>query len=407
VRRIILLDHHEWLEAGAKTRSFDVSAVPLRELVQVPGMEFDTSIHPVEVPAEGEATYVVAADFQDEAAIERLKNDARVRVRGVFADPEIGPFPVICPGGPVGAAADVRARLNLGPLQAAGFDGHGVRIAVVDTGIDGTRLNVVGGWSPRPGVGPGTTPAAHGTMVAYDAQLAAPAAMIYDYALLQSQSGGRWVAFLSDAIRAFAEIMAFILQNPGPMVVVNSWGMFDRVSDAPVGNPQNYSANPTHPFNQITGALAGSGADVFFAAGNCGSTCPDVRCGAGDRTPGNSIHGANSHPDVASVAAVTINDEVLGYSSEGPGGLTHDKPDFAAFSHFAGSGVNAQDDGTSAACPVAAGVAAALRSKPTVRAIPPADLRVAMVAGARGAGAWDPQTGWGIVDAGAALAHVP
>src|SRR5438309_4463784 len=56
-----------------------------------------------------------------------------------------------------------------------------------------------------------------------------------------------------------------------------SWGLFDRASDAPIGSPENYSANPDHPFNQVTGALVAAGADVFFAAGNCGAGCPDGR----------------------------------------------------------------------------------------------------------------------------------
>src|SRR2546426_12390427 len=60
---------------------------------------------------------------------------------------------------------------------------------------------------------------------------------------------------------------------------------------SPIGSPENYSANPDHPFNQVTGALVAAGADVFFAAGNCGAGCPDGRWGAGDTGPGGSIHG--------------------------------------------------------------------------------------------------------------------
>src|SRR2546426_4729724 len=46
---------------------------------------------------------------------------------------------------------------------------------------------------------------------------------------------------------------------------------------SPIGSPENYSANPEHPFNQVTGALVAAGADIFFAAGNCGADCPDGR----------------------------------------------------------------------------------------------------------------------------------
>ncbi len=367
-------------------------------------MRFDYSSYPVQL----ENQFVVAAEFENEDAVDRFRNDNPNDVNDVFSDCQIGPFQPVCPTSAVGTHNDVEAALNLGPLIADGARGTGVKIVVVDTGIDGTQINVSGGYNPRPGVAPGTAPPDHGTMVAFDAQIAAPQAMIFDYALLQS-TGGTWVAFLSDAIRAFSEIMIDHLQMPGPMVAVNSWGMYDTSTDAPAGNPQNYSANPAHPFNQITTALVGSGVDVVFAAGNCGSTCPDGRCGTGNVGPGNSIHGANSHPDVVSVAAVTVNDDLLGYSSEGPGGLAHDKPDIAGFSHFHGSGVFPEDSGTSAACPVVAGVIAAIRSSARGRNLSPSDLRDFLTGNARsvhGSG-WDPQFGAGIVDAGSAFNAIP
>jgi hypothetical protein len=400
MRKIVMLTQHEWLHESFGTRSMASAMPQLESRVQTAGMRFDESAYPVAV----EDSFMVSAEFEDDAAIEKFVEENPNDVQRVYADPEIGPFQPICPSGPIGNDTDVRNKLNLVPLSAAGAQGTGVRIIVVDTGIDGSQINVVGGYNPIGGVAPGTSSPDHGTMVAYDALIAAPNAMIFDYALLQSQ-GNTWVAFLSDAIRAFSEIMVDHLQMPGPKVAVNSWGMYNTGSDAPVGNPQNYSRNPSHPFNQITSALVGSGVDVVFAAGNCGSTCPDGRCGINDRGPGNSIHGANSHPDVVTVSAVTVNDELLGYSSEGPGGLDAQKPDIAGFSHFAGSGVWPEDSGTSAACPVVAGVIAALRSTPQGRNLTPAQMKDYLTQHARrlsGTG-HDFQYGWGIVDAGAAL----
>src|SRR2546426_10210228 len=111
-------------------------------------------------------------------------------------------------------------------------------------------------------------------MVAYDVRIAAPDARILDYALLKSQAG-TWAAFLSDGIAAFADLVERVNAAPGRWVVNNSWGLFDRASDAPVGSPENYSANPDHPFNQITGALVPAGAaGVFPAAGRRGRTPP-------------------------------------------------------------------------------------------------------------------------------------
>src|SRR5439155_475545 len=147
------------------------------------------------------------------------------------------------------------------------------------------------------------------------------------------------------------------------------------VVDTGIGSPENYSANPDHPFNQITGSLVAAGADVFFAAGNCGADCPDARGGAGDTGPGASIHGANSHPDVITVAAVTVTDRRLGYSSQGRGALYSRKPDLAGFSHFVGSRIYPADAGTSAASPVAAGVAAALRQRLATDRLAPAQMK--------------------------------
>src|SRR5437879_5432061 len=162
---------------------------------------------------------------------------------------------------------------------------------------------------------------------------------------------------------------------------------------------------PVPPFNQITGSLVAAGADVFFAAGNCGADCPDGRCGAGDTGPGASIHGANSHPDVVTVAAVTVTDRRLGYSSQGPGALYSRKPDLAGFSHFKGSGIYPADGGTSAASPVAAGVAAALRQRFATDRLAPAQLKGLLQRTARdlGGDGWDYDLGYGVIDAAAAL----
>ena len=404
IRKIVMLNEHEWLHESYQTKNMMAADQQLSERVVTPGMAFVAGGYPVQM----EKTFAISAEFADEGAVERFVEENPNDVDSVYADPEIGLFNPVCPNSAVGTHVDVQNKLNLTSLLADGAQGTGVKVVVVDTGIDGSQVNVSGGYNPRPGVAPGTSPPDHGTMVAFDALIAAPQCMIFDYALLQSQ-GNTWVAFLSDAIRAFSEIMIDHLQAPGPMVAVNSWGMYDTSSDAPPGNPQNYSENPNHPFNQITAALVGSGVDVVFAAGNCGSTCPDGRCGTNNVGPGNSIHGANSHPDVVTVAAVTVNDDLLGYSSEGPGALHNDKPDIAGYSHFDGSGVFSADSGTSAACPVVAGVMAAIRSSNKGRNLSPADLKNFLLnnANAVHGGGWDPQFGTGIVDASAAYDAIP
>ncbi|MBI1941255.1 MAG: S8 family serine peptidase, partial [Acidobacteria bacterium] len=310
-----------------------------------------------------------------------------------------------CGRSAVGTYRDVARRLGVRALRKAKLTGKNVRVAVVDTGIDGSQVPVVGGWSPNPGYQPGTTPPDHGTMVGFDVRIAAPDARILDYALLQS-TGQTWTAFLSDAIAAFANLIDLLQSEPGPLVVNNSWGMFDRSEDAAIGSPENYAVNPDHPFNQIVGSLVDTGADVCFAAGNCGAQCPDGPCGPADVGPGASIHGANSHPDVITVAAVTVTNRRLGYSSQGPGALYKRKPDVAGYSHFKGSGVYpAADEGTSAASPVVAGVAAALRQKLKPNNLPPASLKGVLQRTARdlqGDG-WDYDLGYGVANAAAAV----
>lgn len=158
------------------------------------------------------------------------------------------------------------------------------------------------------------------------------------------------------------------------LIVSNSWGSFSPDWDFPPGHPANYSDNPAHPFNLAVTALEQAGADIIFAAGNCGSECPDSRCGFTDCP----INGANSHPRVLSVGGVDLRGARVGYSSQGPGQLSRRKPDVCTSTHFAGSrafGEDKPDSGTSAACPVAAVVVAAVRSQLTVKDLSPLQMR--------------------------------
>src|SRR2546426_3688699 len=314
-RRIVLVRSHEPLQEGWRKRSFGPAGSLLMDKVKVAGVRFDETYHPVQVrrrigggddppTASGfnygavgpAATYAVRVEIDGEDGIARLRRDRHPEVVGVFADPAVSPFPSAYGGAAaIGAADDVARRLGVPALRRAGLTGGGVHVAVVDTGIDGSRIPVAGGWAPTPGYVPGSSAPDHGTMVAYDVRIAALDAQILDYALLRSQAG-TWAAFLSDAIAAFADLVERVSAAPGRWVVNNSWGLFDRASDAPIGSPENYSANPDHPFNQITGALVAAGAGVFFAAGNRGAGCPHRGGGARATRPRASLPCADSHP---------------------------------------------------------------------------------------------------------------
>jgi subtilisin family serine protease len=99
--------------------------------------------------------------------------------------------------------------------------------------------------------------------------------------------------------------------------------------------------------------------------------------------------------------------ERVGYSSQGPGRLSERKPDLCAYTHFAGSeAVGAADTGTSAACPVAAGVVAAVRTHRSAAELSPAQLRTLLhrTADDRSTVGFDHDYGYGVIDPPAILA---
>lgn len=356
-------------------------------------------------------TYAVSASIDDIEAERRLAHDSRKTVIGIFADLPIAPAgPSYCDAAAVGSSADVRDRIRPASFADNGLSGNGVDIAVVDGGVDGNMIPVAGGWAP-PGSDyqPGSANSldesdAHGTMCAFDARIGAPNADILDYALLRASDDTLQV-FLSDAIAALANLIEYREAHPGrPLVVTNSWQVFDRSSDAPLGDPANYSANLNHPVCQQITALLAAGADVLFCAGNCGLPCPVDGCQLDGTGPGKSILGANGHPDVITTAAVTLDRTRLGYSAQGPGAISARKPDIAGYAQFAADVAYPIHIGTSAACPVVAGIVAALRSSAKGAALSPAALKgVLQQTAGNPAHVWTSELGYGIVDPGSAL----
>jgi subtilisin family serine protease len=371
---------------------------------------------------EVEQTYIVRGTMTDEQmpSLAAAVVDPANPVVGIFADVPIHPF-ITCGNSPaVGTDKTVEDLLCVPRMQSEGMTGEGVMVAVVDTGINLAFLNTQGkhpnvnpalSWMPRPGLVPFNVPVNHGTMCAFDICIAAPKCTLLDIGVLLSQAPGGTVmeGLLSDAVRAYSHLRTILKmpQRPKALVVSNSWGMFNPSWDYPVGHPGNYSDNPNHPFNRIVGTLEREGADILFAAGNCGDECPDGRCGGVT----DSIYGANSHPQVLCIAGVDTQQNRVGYSTKGPGRLTHDKPDLSGYTHFKGSGVYPVDSGTSAATPVVAGVIAALRTRFPFQPLSPATwprrVRELVERSAidRGVPGYDLEYGWGIVD-GCKLANL-
>jgi subtilisin family serine protease len=424
------------ISAAARARGAEAAPAPTDVVRDLPGVALDPTFAPVPVPrplAAGgghfisldqptifsleadQASVLVRGEIADDELASRLALllSSRPDVAGVFADPVIESC-LTCGGtAAVGDWKDVADELRVGTLTEGGYTGGGAALAIVDTGINSAHLEKQLGhaptldadrsWTPA-GVSttPGAHPLNHGTMCAFDALIAAPQATLLDVAVLLSQREGETAmqGLLSDAVAAYAYLRTVLDAMPADhraLVVSNSWGSFSPEWDFPPGHPGNYSDNRAHPFNIIVASLEQAGADILFAAGNCGRECPDGRCAY----PSLPIGGANSHPQVLSVGGVDVTGERVGYSSQGPGRLAERKPDLCAYTHFDGSKVfDGPDSGTSAACPVAAGVVAAIRTTVAATQLTPAQLRTLLrrTADDRSTVGYDYDYGYGVVD---------
>ncbi|QIS15396.1 S8 family peptidase [Nocardia arthritidis] len=402
---------------------------------ELPDAVVDRAWHPVAVPralrfedgpmyslAPEHASVVVRGEIADtdiDAVVQRLT--AQPAITGVFADPVIEGIITCGDSDPVGTWTDIESLLHTTDLAASGLTGQSVALAIVDTGINAAFVEQARGsavtidarrsWNPQGVTGTaGQFPVDHGTMCAFDTMIAAPRVTLLDYPVLRSTRQGQTAmdGLLSDALAGYAQLRTVLTDQPAAtraLVVSNSWGAFSPDWDFPVGQPGNYSDNPSHPFNIIVGSLEAAGADILFAAGNCGRDCPDGRCGYADRP----ITGANSHPSVLSIGGVDTSNTRVGYSSQGPGRLTDKKPDICAYTHFLGStafGAGTPDSGTSAATPVAAGLIAAIRTRYPATALTPAQLRdlVRRTAIKHRKSGFDYDYGYGVADAAALLA---
>jgi subtilisin family serine protease len=364
----------------------------------------------------------------------------------IYSDPSTGTSLTCANDLPVGSVRDAQAELDVAYLTAHGFDGSGVAVAMVDSGIflqHLTGINFLTGnpekrrpvpkfplpavpvldfgnsWKPATVATPtGAHRIGHGTMCAYNVLSVAPQATLLDYPSLIARAPGDHSVkgTVGAATDAFYILLSFWINNilsGAPryraLVINNSWSIFHPCEEEFLpGHPGRYIDNLRHPFHLLVWILSQLRVDIVFAAGNGGLPCPTppfLHVSAG------SIRGAAAYPDVLTVAGCDVNDLRVGYSSQGPAvlmypGPTPDKPDLTAYTHYLGSqvfGEREPDGGTSTACPIAAGCVAALRTR-TIPYLPPAQLFDALRSAARAGtgggpgGVWNNQYGYGIID---------
>ncbi len=303
------------------------------------------------------------------------------------------------------------------------LNGDGVNVIIVDVGVTRRYLKEIlpdvrfrGGFRdrdltrPQPGKyvdvygKPGDW---HGNMIARNILRLAPKVRIYDAPLLP----GRVVtpnSFTEDAEALFEGIEDAVLNSPHkdePWIIVNAWAVADTIQEFDLGLPANrrYADGRDHPFNRLVARMSGK-FDMVFAAGNFGAYAPDPSAGIYDRGNDRSIKGTNALPEVLTVGAVTATGEWIGAASHGYGpksltgnGALNEKPDIAAPSWFCEPDDPALvSTGTSAACGVAAGMLAALRTQHSTETPAQMFQRIRDMSTNRCEAGWNGRTGHGI-----------
>ena len=314
---------------------------------------------------------------------------------------------------PKGSILDVAEYLGVTSIWSNGNKGKGIVVAVQDGGItaQGREIkakdinhidpdtgkpdwpgkiieNVIYGSNPDWGT-TGYDWGWHGNMCATDVLGMAPEAKIYDLRINSNT--------LSSALQNFQWAIDRHRKDGTPHIITNSWNYYQKAWDP------DYATNPDHFLTRKIIEAVNEGIIVLFSAGNCGAMSGDPRCNA-DTGTGKSIWGANGHEKVITVAAVNKEENYISYSSVGPAALHQNKPDIASISHF--TGFFHSDNGTSAATPIAAGVAALLKeARP---ALTPVQIKEALMSTCKDIGPQgnDIYTGSGIIQAKAAHEYV-
>ncbi|HEX2163779.1 MAG TPA: S8 family serine peptidase [Thermoanaerobaculia bacterium] len=287
--------------------------------------------------------------------------------------------------------------------------GEDVAIAVVDSGIDGTRPEFprakrFGSWQPA-GHLPWTDGEGHGTMCASIAAGTRAAGGAYDGVapnakLIACKSG----LYDTELTAIYDYLISLLDAHPDLRIVAtNSFGI---KTGKPPSPPEDVD------FPDAVAEAVGRGISVFFSAGNYHALAGGA---AADCSP-TSIWLHKCRDDVFTVATCDLAGRMWDYSSRGPGqhfgqhGMRR-KPDATAPTprngrvvYGAGIRVLPTGWGTSGACPQVAGLAALLLS--ANRALSPAQVYDAIRSAGVPLGHGADCEGSGRIDCGASMALV-
>jgi serine protease AprX len=285
--------------------------------------------------------------------------------------------------------------------------GAGVRIAIVDTGVNGDRSEFgparrAGGWAPA-GEDPWTDYKGHGTMCGCIAAASREDGGEFDGVAPQASLISCRTRFLDSELATLYDYLTELAEVEGaaPIVASNSFGV--RTGVAPAEDPDS-------DFIPALGDALAAGIAVCFSAGNYHELVGGEAAACGPT----SIWGYKCRNDVTAVAASRPDGTMWSYSSRGPGqhagkeGMG-DKPDITAPTPpdgrvLYGDGPRNLPDGwgTSGACPQVAGLLALLLSAGHSRA----DAIAAMYKSATPLGVGAPCQGAGVIDCSKALAQL-